>query len=68
MKKNNAGNLNSSFETKGIGIVRATYNEISELFTGKSVLNFCIIGSFFIQSGNLKSLIFNLDPILCAQA
>ena len=34
----------------------------------KSFKCFCHEINFFIQSGNLKSLIFNFDPILCAQA
>ena len=68
MKKNNEGIFNFSLEIKGIGIVSAIYKEIRELFTGKSVLNFFVIRLIFIQSGNLKSLIFNFDPILCAQA
>ena len=47
----------------GIGIVRAKYNDIKELLTGKSVLNFSFIIKS-LQSGKLKSLIFNFDPIL----
>ena len=38
--------LNCSIEIKGIGIVRAKYKEIKELFTEKSVLNFWIIINF----------------------
>ena len=40
--------LNCSIEIKGIGIVRAKYKEIKELFTEKSVLNFWIIINFLI--------------------
>ena len=68
MKKNNEGVFNFSLAINGIGIVRAKYKEINELFTEKSVLNFSIIRSIFIQSGNFKSLIFNFAPILCAHA
>ena len=68
MKKNNESIFNCSLDIKGIGKVSATYKEIRELFTGTSVLNFLIISLFLVQSGNLKSLIFNFDPILCAQA
>ena len=64
MKKNNEGIFNFSLEIKGIGTVRAIYKEIRELFTGNSVLNFLIISLFLVQSRNLKSLIFNFDPIL----
>jgi hypothetical protein len=35
--------FNSSIEIKEIGIVRARYREIKELFTKKRVLNFSII-------------------------
>ena len=40
--------FNLSIEITGIGIVRAKYKEIKELFTKKRVLNFSIIseGSF----------------------
>ena len=68
MKKDNEGIFNCALEISGMGAVRATYNEIRELFTGKSVLNFSFMRLIFIQSGSLKSLIFNFDPILCAQA
>ena len=68
MKKDNEGIFNCALEISGMGAVRATYNEIRELFTGKRVLNFSFMRLIFIQSGNLKSLIFNFDPILCAQA
>ena len=68
MKKNNEVIFNCSLEINGIGNVRAIYKEIRELFTEKSVLNFSFIKLIFFQSGNLKSLIFNFDPILCAQA
>ena len=68
MKKNNEGIFNCSLEINGIGTVRAMYKEIKELFTAKSILNFSFIRLMFIQSGNLKSLIFNFDPILCAHA
>ena len=68
MKKNNEGILNCSLEMNGIGSVRAIYKEIRELFTGNFVLNFSVIILIINQSGNLKSLIFNFDPILCAQA
>ena len=37
------GILNFSLEINGIGIVRAKYSDIRELFTGKRVLNFSII-------------------------
>ena len=42
------GTLNLSIDINGIGIVRANYKEIKELFTKKRVLNFSIIseGSF----------------------
>tara|TARA_A100001388_G_scaffold202068_1_gene153150 strand:- start:810 stop:944 length:135 start_codon:yes stop_codon:yes gene_type:complete len=43
MNKNKEGNFNFSIEINGIGIVRAIYNEIRELFTGKSVLNFSVM-------------------------
>ena len=68
MKKNKEGIFNSKIEINGIGSVRAIYKDIRELFTGKSVLNFSVMTQIFIQSGNLKLLIFNFDPILCAQA
>ena len=68
MKKNNEGIFNCSVEINAIGTVRATYREIRELLTGKRVLNLSFISLTFIQSGNLKSLISNFDPILCAHA
>ena len=68
MNKNNEGILNFALEINGIGNVRAMYKVIRELFTEKSVLNCSIMSLIFIQSGKLKSLIFSLDPILCAQA
>ena len=56
-----------SIEIYGIGIVRAKYRQINELFTKKRVLNFSIIFRKF-YSGNSKLFKFNFDPILCAQA
>ena len=67
-KKNNEGIFKCSVEINAIGTVRAVYKEIRELLTGKSVLNLSFIRLAFIQSGKLKSLISNFDPILCAHA
>ena len=68
MKKNNEGTFSCSVEMNAIGTVRAIYREIRELLTEKSVLNLSFIRITFIQSGNLKLLISNFDPILCAHA
>ena len=43
MNKNNEVIFNCSLVINGIGIVRAIYKEISELFTGRSVLNYSVI-------------------------
>ena len=47
MKKNNEGIFNCYVEINAIGTVRATYREIRELLTGKSVLNLSFISLTF---------------------
>ena len=67
INKSNEGIFNNSLEINGIGTVRAIYKEIRELLQEEE-FKFFIMWKVFIQSGNLKSLIFNFDPILCAHA